>query len=130
VKRRLDEFANTPSGLLTIDEFNNVDLEESEDPPAFQESKKRMIEEERRKRDDEEKVADSAATEFEPLRREFEIELQKRLKNSPYAKMIVGNIADQGIPELSKASDILRDEMMETVFELADERTPSTRFFF
>jgi transcription factor IIIB 90 kDa subunit len=60
VKRRLDEFANTPSGLLTIDEFNNVDLDESEDPPAFQESKKRMIEEERRKRD-EEKAADSAA---------------------------------------------------------------------
>lgn len=62
VKRRLDEFANTPSGLLTIDEFNNVDLEESEDPPAFQESKKRMIEEEKRKRD-EEKAADSAVNE-------------------------------------------------------------------
>ncbi|CAK5083902.1 unnamed protein product [Meloidogyne enterolobii] len=125
VKRRLDEFANTPSGLLTIDEFNNVDLEESEDPPAFQESKKKMIEEEKRKRD-EEKAADSAVNEFEPLRREFEVELQKRLKNSPYAKMIVGNIADQGVPELSKASCILRDEMMDTVFELAEEHSPST----
>ena len=42
--------------------------------------------------------------------------------------MIVGNIADQGVPELSKANCILRDEMMDTVFELAGERSPSTRF--
>lgn len=53
VKKRLDEFANTPSASLTIDEFNNVDLEESEDPPAYQESKRKMIEDERRKRDEE-----------------------------------------------------------------------------
>ena len=53
IKKRLEEFANTPSGSLTIDEFHNVDLEGSEDPPAFQESKKKMLEDEMRKRDEE-----------------------------------------------------------------------------
>ena len=53
VKKRLDEFANTPSGSLTIDEFNTVDLEECEEPPAFQEAKKKRFEEEMRKRDEE-----------------------------------------------------------------------------
>lgn len=53
VKKRLNEFANTPSGSLTIDEFNTVDLEESEEPPSFQESKRKRLEEEMRKRDEE-----------------------------------------------------------------------------
>ena len=63
IKKRLEEFANTPSGSLTIDEFNNVDLEESEDPPAFQESKKKMLEDEMRKRD-EEKIEKAMAEVF------------------------------------------------------------------
>lgn len=41
VRKRLDEFANTPSGSLTIDEFHVVDLEDNEDPPAFQVAKSR-----------------------------------------------------------------------------------------
>jgi transcription factor IIIB subunit 2 len=61
VTKRLNEFANTPSGSLTVDEFNSVDLEKSEDPPAFQESKKKRLEEELRKRDEER--ADNLASE-------------------------------------------------------------------
>lgn len=64
VRKRLDEFANTPSGSLTIDEFNSVDLEESEDPPSYQQSMKKLFEEERRKRD-EEKVETAVSDVFQ-----------------------------------------------------------------
>ena len=32
---RLKEFSETPSSRLSIEEFENVDLGEEEDPPAF-----------------------------------------------------------------------------------------------
>lgn len=71
VRKRLDEFASTPSSALTIDEFATVDLvgfwlcwsndsirvcvcfkEESEDPPAFQESKKKVRDDPKRIKED------------------------------------------------------------------------------
>ncbi|KAL3098432.1 hypothetical protein niasHS_003785 [Heterodera schachtii] len=120
VKRRLDEFANTPSGGLTIDEFSTVDLEESEDPPAFRESKRKQHEEKRRK--EEEIVAESALKEFEPVRLEVEQALLKRFKRSPYAKMIAnGLVDDTDVPELSQASDMLQEEVIDTVYQLAEE---------
>ena len=42
VRKRLEEFAVTPSSALTMDEFLSVDLEESEDPPAFREAKNKV----------------------------------------------------------------------------------------
>ncbi|XP_059164721.1 transcription factor IIIB 90 kDa subunit-like isoform X2 [Physella acuta] len=41
VRKRLLEFENTPSAQLTIEEFDNVDLEEEQDPPCFTEGKKK-----------------------------------------------------------------------------------------
>ncbi|KAL1460549.1 hypothetical protein WDU94_012526 [Cyamophila willieti] len=35
LKKRLLEFGDTPSSLLTLEEFMNVDLEEEQDPPAY-----------------------------------------------------------------------------------------------
>uniref|UniRef100_A0A183CG80 B-related factor 1 n=1 Tax=Globodera pallida TaxID=36090 RepID=A0A183CG80_GLOPA len=121
VKRRLDEFANTPSGALTIDEFSTVDLEESEDPPAFRESKRKQQEEKRRK--EEEIVAESALKEFEPVRLEVEQALLKRFKRSPYAKMIADGLVDDiDVPELSQASEMLQGEVIDTVYELSNEQ--------
>jgi transcription factor IIIB subunit 2 len=36
---RLTEFKNTPSSQLTIEEFQNIDLEEEQDPPSYTEGK-------------------------------------------------------------------------------------------
>ncbi|PIK39626.1 putative transcription factor IIIB 90 kDa subunit [Apostichopus japonicus] len=35
LRKRLTEFEETPSGQLTVDEFNKIDLEEEQDPPSF-----------------------------------------------------------------------------------------------
>lgn len=43
VRKRLNEFAQTASSALTLDEFANVDLEEEADPPAFLEAKKQRV---------------------------------------------------------------------------------------
>lgn len=39
IQKRLDEFKVTESSNLTVDEFRNIDLEQSCDPPAFYEQK-------------------------------------------------------------------------------------------
>ena len=39
IRKRLHDFKKTPSGQLTIDEFNNIDLEEEQDPPCFTEGR-------------------------------------------------------------------------------------------
>ncbi|KAF5381625.1 hypothetical protein D9615_005514 [Tricholomella constricta] len=41
LKKRLDEFKNTPSGNLTLADFRNVWLEEEMDPPAFTKGKEK-----------------------------------------------------------------------------------------
>ena len=38
----MDEFKETPSSQLTIDEFQKIDLEEEQDPPSFTQAKKRV----------------------------------------------------------------------------------------
>lgn len=39
LRKRLTEFAETPSSALTFDEFMSVDLEAEQDPPAFKASR-------------------------------------------------------------------------------------------
>lgn len=41
LKKRLDEFKNTPSGSLTLADFRNVWLDEEMDPPAFTKGKEK-----------------------------------------------------------------------------------------
>ncbi|XP_033734638.1 transcription factor IIIB 90 kDa subunit-like isoform X2 [Pecten maximus] len=41
IRKRLAEFQDTPSSQLTIEEFQNIDLEAEHDPPSFTEGKKR-----------------------------------------------------------------------------------------
>lgn len=35
LRRRLNEFSNTPASALSHEEFETIDLEEECDPPAF-----------------------------------------------------------------------------------------------
>uniref|UniRef100_A0A914EM23 B-related factor 1 n=1 Tax=Acrobeloides nanus TaxID=290746 RepID=A0A914EM23_9BILA len=117
IRKRLDEFASTPSGSeLSIEEFNNVDLEHNEDPPAYQEAKKKI------KEAQENSQLDEMTKQLEPVQREIEDELKKRLKSHPFAKMIV-NIADDDVPELCNAADLIRSEVLESVYEEIEETT-------
>ncbi|KAI6197394.1 hypothetical protein M3Y94_01218800 [Aphelenchoides besseyi] len=120
VRKRIDEFTSTPSGSLTIDEFNIVDLEESEDPPAFQASKRRYRE---TKRIEEELQADQAVKEVGDIQKEVEEALKQKMKRSPYAKLVsgIGNDSD-----LNEAADVIRGEIIDSVYQMAEDGTSET----
>ncbi|RDB26784.1 Transcription factor IIIB subunit [Hypsizygus marmoreus] len=61
LKKRLDEFKNTPSGSLTLADFRSVWLEEEMDPPAFTKGKEK--EEAKRAAKEEETVEGAEGTE-------------------------------------------------------------------
>ncbi|XP_028409719.1 transcription factor IIIB 90 kDa subunit-like [Dendronephthya gigantea] len=42
IRKRLNDFKKTPSGQLTVDEFNTIDLEEEQDPPCFTEARQKQ----------------------------------------------------------------------------------------
>uniref|UniRef100_A0A7E4V1A2 B-related factor 1 n=1 Tax=Panagrellus redivivus TaxID=6233 RepID=A0A7E4V1A2_PANRE len=119
VRKRLDEFASTPSGGLTIDEFASVDLEHSEDPPAFQEARRRAREEKRKK---EERDAEAATKELAPVQKEIENALKAKLKKSPYGKLIASSVGEDDVDELSSnIGQMVREEIIDNVYEYADD---------
>lgn len=74
LRKRLLEFGDTPSSVLTIDEFMTVDLEAEQDPPAFKAARKKdkeMIQ----------KLAENDQ-EFSDLQREIEAQLEKDLRKN------------------------------------------------
>lgn len=72
LRKRLLEFGDTPSSMLTLDEFMAVDLEAEQDPPAFKAA---------RKKDKErlQKLAENEG-EFTELQIEIDYHLEKELK--------------------------------------------------
>ena len=81
VRKRLSEFKKTPSGQLTVDEFNNIDLEEEQDPPSFTLGRQRLKQQQLNEfNNDINKPA--LAKELEGLRREIEKVLEKTKKKA------------------------------------------------
>ncbi|EYC38561.1 hypothetical protein Y032_0710g1732 [Ancylostoma ceylanicum] len=120
VRKRLEEFSQTPSGALTIDEFSTVDLEHCEDPPAFREARRKAREEQLAK---EAQMAAEMEKEVIPIEEELERALEKKrrekFKQTRYAKLVAGEIDD---PEVGTAEEALvRDEVMDTVYRAVDE---------
>lgn len=105
LRKRLLEFGDTPSSVLTIEEFMTVDLEAEQDPPAFKAA---------RKKDKEliQKVADNEQ-EFSELQREIEANLEKDLaKNKKRTRTITCGAAGG---EEDFESVFLRDSALETI---------------
>lgn len=135
IRKRLDEFSQTPSGSLTIDEFSTVDLEHSEDPPAYRESRRKAREDQLRK---EAEQAESMKEQLGEMEAHVEAALDKKRKEkfskSPYARMISENLGKendkmQTLTEtvvessgLEKGADeMVRNEIINTVFNAAEE---------
>lgn len=74
LRKRLIEFGDTPSSLLTLDEFMAVDLEAEQDPPAFKAARKRD-------RERMQKLNEHHEAEFSDLQMEIDSHLEKELKN-------------------------------------------------
>ncbi|ETW75401.1 hypothetical protein HETIRDRAFT_330876, partial [Heterobasidion irregulare TC 32-1] len=105
LKKRLDEFKKTPSGLLTLTDFRTVWLEEEMDPPAFLKGK----EEEEQKEEE------------EGNKRKSKKKGQKRKRVSE-GKDVEGNLA---LDRLGMVSTFLRNEqgtLLNEALEAAAER--------
>ncbi len=74
LRKRLIEFGDTPSSLLTLDEFMAVDLEAEQDPPAFKAARKRD-------RERLQKLNEHHEAEFSDLQMEIDSHLEKELRN-------------------------------------------------
>lgn len=74
LRKRLIEFGDTPSSLLTLDEFMAVDLEAEQDPPAFKAARKRD-------RERLQKLNEHHEAEFSDLQMQIDSHLEKELKN-------------------------------------------------
>lgn len=116
VRKRLDEFASTPSGALTIEDFQNIELEHSEDPPAFQEARKKAREERRCK---EEEQVKTLTKDVLPVQKEIESAIKEKFKRSQYAKEVAGNVDEPDIDEAS--ARLVRSDVIETVYAVAEE---------
>ncbi|XP_008485739.2 transcription factor IIIB 90 kDa subunit [Diaphorina citri] len=75
LKKRLLEFGDTPSSLLTLEEFMNVDLEEEQDPPAYKTIRKKDSERVQKLLEDEDENLH-----FAKLRRLIEKKLEETSK--------------------------------------------------
>ncbi|KAK6103401.1 Transcription factor TFIIB repeat family protein [Brugia pahangi] len=124
VKKRLDEFGQTPSSTLTIDEFTSVDLEHCEDPPAFRESRRKARELQLQK---EEEALRKIELEISPMEAEVERALEKRrkerFKRTQYARMMSGSLGSES-DELTPADALVRNEIVDLVFSAARSGTP------
>ena len=117
VRKRLDEFACTPSGNLTVDDFSNVDLEHSEDPPAFQEARRKAREDRRRI---EEQQADDATKEVPLVQKEIDDALKQKMKKTLAEAAINNTIIVEEVPEMdSAAGNLLHSDIVDTVFDAA-----------
>ncbi|XP_068157875.1 transcription factor IIIB 90 kDa subunit isoform X2 [Drosophila tropicalis] len=69
LRKRLSEFAETPSGGLTLEEFMTVDLEREQDPPSFKAARKK----------DRERIKDMGEHELTDLQKQIDAQLEKDL---------------------------------------------------
>ncbi|KAI8788907.1 transcription factor IIIB 60 kDa subunit, partial [Biomphalaria glabrata] len=105
VRKRLLEFESTPSAQLTIEEFDNVDLEEEQDPPCFTEGKKKA-----KLAQLKEEIPDTMIKEMN----KFEKNISKSLKRKP----ITLEDALESITDVDKAVKIIDEE---TILQIAQE---------
>ncbi|XP_030369291.1 transcription factor IIIB 90 kDa subunit isoform X2 [Scaptodrosophila lebanonensis] len=72
LRKRLSEFAETPSSGLTLEEFMTVDLEREQDPPSFKAARKK----------DRERIKDIGEFELTELQRQIDAHLEKDLEKN------------------------------------------------
>lgn len=118
LRKRLIEFGDTPSSLLTLDEFMAVDLEAEQDPPAFKAA---------RKKDKErlQKLTENSS-EFTELQIEIDSRLERDTKKitAPSKRRADGSIVPSmfGADFEGDETDVfIRESTMHVISECMDE---------
>lgn len=106
LRKRLIEFGDTPSSMLTLDEFMAVDLEAEQDPPAFKAA---------RKRDKErlQKLPDHEA-EFTDLQREIDNYLDQELRRGSRKRK-------NDLSESEETDKFIRNSTLDVINECLEE---------
>lgn len=113
VRRRLSEFKATPSSQLTIEEFQTVDLEEEQDPPAFTASKRRAQEAKLSAQLQDDKLPE-IESEVESIKKQIEFSMVPPKPVgifAAYAKMGSASVDDED-DEVSRVSQFIEEETL------------------
>ncbi|XP_042897282.1 transcription factor IIIB 90 kDa subunit [Parasteatoda tepidariorum] len=112
VRKRLNEFSDTPSGKLSIDDFMEVNLSEEQDPPCFKNARRKLreLEDENKAKELEKQVTE--------IRKEIEKVLENSKKKSMYENMGAEESIDSPPTSSLKSVDMLVAE--NTVDSLKD----------
>ncbi|XP_017023579.1 transcription factor IIIB 90 kDa subunit [Drosophila kikkawai] len=109
LRKRLSEFAETPSGGLTLEEFMTVDLEREQDPPSFKAARKK----------DRERIKDMGEHELTELQKEIDAHLEKDL--GKYSSSVIRQLT-QGKGETTASSPSTPKSVSENDLELEESR--------
>ncbi|XP_063429157.1 transcription factor IIIB 90 kDa subunit-like [Mytilus trossulus] len=126
IRKRLSEFKATPSSQLTIEEFQTVDLEEEQDPPAFTASKRKA----------QEAKFHAQLDKFPELESEVEL-IKEQIEKSmvppkpvgiyaAYAKMSVSPDPLGDNEEVSRVSNFLEEETFKEAISDMDNNSETT----
>lgn len=107
LRKRLIEFGDTPSSMLTLDEFMAVDLEAEQDPPAFKAARKRDKERLQKLQEHE--------AEFTDFQREIDAHLDLELRKRNRTKRKIEDI------ESSETDEFIRKSTIDAIKELVDD---------
>ena len=109
IRKRLAEFRKTPSGQLTVDQFNTIDLEEEQDPPSFTIGRQRLKQQQLGEVNGIYKPA--LAKELESLRREIDVMLNRNKSKPLNSKKVNTKNKPDGENEDFMESSCLNDNL-------------------
>lgn len=107
LRKRLIEFGDTPSSMLTLDEFMAVDLEAEQDPPAFKAARKRDKERLQKLQEHE--------SEFTDFQREIDAHLDMEYRKRTRSKH--NKLEDI---ESTETDEFIRNSTIDAIKELCD----------
>lgn len=120
LRKRLIEFGDTPSSLLTLDEFMAVDLEAEQDPPAFKAAR-------RKDRERLQKLTENSA-EFTELQIEIDSRLEsdsKKMSTSRKRRAVDGSNVSTSVSAADYEGDetdvFIRESTMHVISECMED---------
>ncbi|XP_074661350.1 transcription factor IIIB 90 kDa subunit-like [Tubulanus polymorphus] len=124
LRKRLNEFEETPSCQLTMDEFQRIDLEEEQDPPSFTQGKRKAKLIQMGEHDEMGEVTQ----EISQMQKEIEKALEGPLKKSKKSKLIDSACEDSLLNEESICNDdlALSDDICQKTQPNVDELSVTT----
>ncbi|XP_030573240.1 transcription factor IIIB 90 kDa subunit [Drosophila novamexicana] len=108
LRKRLSEFAETPSGGLTLEEFMTVDLEREQDPPSFKAARIK----------DRELIQNMGVHELTELQKEIDAHLEKDI--GKYTESVLRKVTKGKKEESAQSSK--HSQMSETELEMQESR--------